>query len=276
VNATIDSALEPSQRALVSAILSARPTAEDVALLSEALIGPWTLGLSAYRGNGHATAERALSAAFPVLRELLGHESFAGFACAFWHYAPPRRGDLARWGENLAIFIEQDRQLAPTPYLADVARVEWLLHRAATVGDAQALPGSFALLAEHALEHLQVRLAPGTAIVVSRWPVVTLIHAHQQVPPDLRHAAERLQSGTAETALVWRQGWQPRLCELIATDARRLTVALDGAPLQAVIDAADGGTEAALNWLSKGVREGWVLGLEPMRPATAPSRPNHP
>ena len=82
-------------------------------------------GLLTYQSNGLALAERALGAAYPVLAQLIGDESFAPLARQVWRQQPPQRGDLAFWGGGLAAFIEAAPQLADEPFLADIARVEW-------------------------------------------------------------------------------------------------------------------------------------------------------
>ena len=53
-------------------------------------------GLKVYQANGHLLAERALQAAYPVVAQLLGGESFADLARAVWHAHPPLRGCYCR------------------------------------------------------------------------------------------------------------------------------------------------------------------------------------
>ena len=103
-------------------------------------------GLLAYQSNGLALAERSLGAAYAVLAQLLGEENFSPLARQLWRQQPPQRGDLACWGGGLAAFIEATPQLADEPFLADVARLEWALHRAATAADVQSDLASLALL----------------------------------------------------------------------------------------------------------------------------------
>jgi hypothetical protein len=72
-------------------------------------------GLKSYQANGHALAQRALQAAYPVVAQLLGEESFADLARALWHAQPPIRGDIAHWGGGLAVFLEASAQLRKSP-----------------------------------------------------------------------------------------------------------------------------------------------------------------
>ena len=62
-------------------------------------------GLQAYLANGQALAELALAAAFPVVAQMMGQESFAPLAHYFWRQHPPQRGDMAQWGGELADFL---------------------------------------------------------------------------------------------------------------------------------------------------------------------------
>ena len=119
-------------------------------------------GLMAYQANGHALAERCLPAAYPVVAQLIGQDSVHALARDLWHRHPPVGGDLAQWGDALPAFLSDNEQLADVPYLADVARVEWALHRAASAPDADPDLPSFGRLSTEDPESLTLRLAPGT------------------------------------------------------------------------------------------------------------------
>ncbi len=219
-------------------------------------------GLQAYRSNGHALAQRALAAAFPVLNQLLGEENFAGLARAFWQRHPPVHGDIALWGDQLPGFAGQSAQLVDEPYLADVARVEWALHSAATAADAVADPGSFRLLVEQEPAAVTLVLAPGVSVIESRWPVVSIIHAHVTGEPGLDLAGERLRAGVAETALVWRQGFKPMLRQAARAEAGFLAAIEAGHALGAALEAEDG--IDFNNWLAPAVQSALVLGARLM------------
>lgn len=261
--------LEQQQAALVAAVLDRGLDEHCVTVLDGLLSSPWQAGLSAYRNNGRATAQRALQAIYPVLRQMLGTPSFDALARTMWHQRPPQFGDLAQWGSDLPAFIESDPQLADPPYLADVARVEWTLHRTERAENARADPQSFALLASREPATLRARLAPGTTLMASRWPVVTLIRAHQSDPPDLGTAAERLRAGAGECALVWRRGMRAQLRSLPPEHAQWLRVALGGGSLQAMLDASPLDNEAGTmtGWMADGITEGWLLGVAPLHEA---------
>jgi Putative DNA-binding domain len=224
-------------------------------------------GLAAYRANAHASAQRALQAAYPVTAQLMGEDSFPYLARDFWHQHPPQRGDLAQWGGDLPAFLAASEQLADTPYLADVARIEWALHCCASAPDRAQDAASFAALAEHAPEALSFLIAPGAVVLPSAYPAAAVVLAHQG-QGSMEHAAALWHAGVAQTALVWRQGFVPRLRALQDTDIAFTSAVCAGQNLAKALDLAHPDFDFSA-WLTAQVQSGVVLGV--MRhPAPAP------
>lgn len=226
-------------------------------------------GLAAYQANGHALAERALRSVYPVIADLIGHDNFAWLARDLWHEHPPQQGDLAQWGDALPTFLDGNPQLADTPYLGDVARAEWALHRAASAPDAAPDLPSFARLAQEDPQGLALTLAPGTAVIDSRYPVASLVKAHLYGTPSLAEAGQRLREGRVEHALIWRQGWRPCISGIDAPTAALLTALLQGADLPQALDATTQttGAHTAFDfsaWLTAAVTDGLALGVHPL------------
>ena len=197
-------------------------------------------GLAAYQANAGALAERALAAAYPTLQQLLGDESFAAMARDFWRRQPPLAGDISRWGEGLPAFIADVETLSDEPYLPDIARLEWALHRVQTAADAPAgRPAGLDLLATHDPAGLRLQLPAGSTVLVSAWPVFSLWQAHQSTAPDRFDAVRvKLAEGRGEQGLVTRSGWAPQVLALPAAEARFTAAILAGRKLaQALTDA---------------------------------------
>lgn len=262
-------ALAQQQQALLGALMAlpgSAQAADAVTALRALVHSPWARGLAAYQANGHELAERSLRAAYPVVAALVGGDSFATMACELWHRHPPVRGDLACWGDALPAFVDHNPQLADVPYLADVARVEWALHRAAGVPDAAADPASFAMLTQADPATFTLRLAPGTAVIISDWPVASLVTAHLHEDPSLAVAAGRVQARAAECARVWRQGLRPRIAACTRTEAALLQAVVRGRSLLASLNealAVDTGFDLG-QWLPDAVTQGLVLGTGPL------------
>jgi hypothetical protein len=266
----MNGALCMQQQALIDALFMARE-ADAFALAADgAGLAPspqLRRGLQAYRANGHVLAQRALAAAYPVVAALLGEENFGALARELWLADPPARGDIAQWGAALASFIEQLPDLrSAEPYLADVARVEWQLHRAATQADATTDPASFRLLAERDPAQLALRLAPGTGCIASAYPVASIVLAHGTVHEGdavtLEMAGERLRAGVAETALVWRAGLRPDVRLAQPGEHEFIAELQDGRSLADSLQAAPGLDFGP--WLALAVQEQLLLGAVPL------------
>lgn len=224
-------------------------------------------GLAAYRSNGHAMAERALRAAYPVIAAMLGNPSFELLARDLWHTHPPRGGDLAQWGDALPGFLQANDQLSDVPYLGDVARAEWALHRAGSAADAEPDLPSFARLASENPQGLTLSLSPGTTVIGSRFPVASLVTAHLFGDPSLAEAAQRLRDGIGELALVWRQGLRPRIAAIDLSAAALVQALQAGADLPGALDAACAADTEPPSfdfsaWLTAAVTDGLVIGVQ--------------
>ncbi|HEX8405719.1 MAG TPA: DUF692 family protein, partial [Duganella sp.] len=83
-----------------------------------------------YRGNLSATWDKTLSAAYPVVRMLVGEEFFGGLSKAYGRAHPSGSGDLNVFGAHFDEFLRHFPHVADYPYLPDMATLEWALHRA--------------------------------------------------------------------------------------------------------------------------------------------------
>lgn len=250
--------LAEQQQVLLHALLT-WPADDATKTVAAYAIDPRARGLKAYQANGHMLAERALQAAYPVLAQLLGGESFADLARALWHAHPPTRGDVACWGGDLAAFVQTSAQLQDESYLADVARVEWALHQCAGAPDASADLPTLALLTSEDPDQLRLMLAPGCAVLRSAWPVAAILGAHRDGQPSLAEAGAMLQSGVAQDVLVWRAGLRPEARAAVPGEGDLVQALLEGISLGQALERAP-----ALDfgqWLPMAVQSGLVLAV---------------
>jgi hypothetical protein len=221
-------------------------------------------GLQAYQAHAGAAAERALAASFPTLQALVGDESFAALARVFWRAQPPTGGDLARYGDGLPAFIADSEQLRDVPYLADTARLDWHVAAAERAADDGLDSLSLNLLAELQPAQLRLRLMPGTALLVSAYPIVSVWQAHRPgegAHEGLEQARLALAEGVAETALVWRSGWRALVQPLGPDTARWMRSLLRGDTLAtALAEAGEGFVFEA--WLLQALQSGWLARAE--------------
>jgi hypothetical protein len=207
-----------------------------------------------------------LRAAYPVLAQWLGDGTFDALARHFWHLHPPQRGDLAQWGHGLDGFVRDNDQLDHRAALADLAQVEWALHAAATAADVASDPASFQRLVEVDPDRLQPVFAAGTALIACSAPVASLIAAHAAADvaaalAELRPRWLAADGAHAETALVWRDGWRPRVRALSAREAPLVEALLaPGATLGQALRRSDPTLDFGA-WLQQAVHSGWLCAV---------------
>lgn len=214
-------------------------------------------------------AERALQAAYPVVAQLLGEESFADLARALWHAYPPVRGDIACWGEHLPAFMRSSAQLAEEPFLPDVADVEWALHQCSSAPDGQAQLTTLALLTTNDPATLHFLLAPGCTVVCSAWPVASVLGAHVAGEPSIEEAGAHVRAGLAQEVVVWRQGLRPQVRLGQVGEADFVMALLRGETLAQALDAVP--TFDFAQWLPMAVQTGLLLAV--VRKVAEPGAP---
>lgn len=200
--------------------------------------------MAIYRNNVSGNWRGALAGAYPVTRMIVGEAFFGALARAFARAHPSTSGDLNEYGAGLAGFLETFPHTQDLPYLPDVARLEWQVHRAYHA--AETPPFDFARPTE-------VRLAPACALLASSWPLAAIWNAHQEggdpAAVDLGASAERV--------LVHRPGWRVEVLALSRGDYAFLDGLLKGlGPALEAGAGADAGFDPAsalAAWVRQGV-----------------------
>ena len=189
-----------------------------------------------YRNNVTVALIDALADTYPVTMALVGEPFFRALARSFARQHPPRSPVLAHYGADFASFIEDCPQATGVPYLADVARLEWLYVRAFHAADAAPLGREYiaALLAdEERLGLVRLSLHPSLALITSRYAVASLWSAHR-AEIDLAGVVPE----APESALVVRVGLAVEVIALAAGSAEFIARLLEGATLGAAANAA--------------------------------------
>jgi uncharacterized protein len=184
--------------------------------------------MAIYRANMVAAADKALSSAYPVIRQVVGEEFFHGLAREYQRGTPSTSGDLTDFGATLAAFVATFEHTQSLPYLPDLARLEWAVHRASGAADAPDWDAA-ALGAVEPAQQAAIRFAwsPGLAVIESLHPIVRIWTIHQPgYDGEFSVAWDR-----ADTALVARDGFAVAVTECAAADATFIRASLAGAPL---------------------------------------------
>jgi hypothetical protein len=142
---------------------------------------PAAARLAIHSNNVMASLTGALAANFPAVQRLVGERFFAYAAHEFIERHPPERVALAEYGALLPDFLAAFAPCRELVYLADVARLEWLILRAAHAEDARPLPPSaLAGIAAEDTPRIVLRLKPSRGFLASPFPVDRLWRANAE------------------------------------------------------------------------------------------------
>lgn len=159
-------------------------------------------GLAVYRRNLLAVAEATLGVSYPTARRLLGHGQFRALVAELLRLHPPTRGDWGEWGEELPLLIERSEQGDKFPFIAPVAELDWLRHRANRAADNRFDPTTAQLLESHRVDHIGIGIARHVGLTGSIYPLVDILDWHA----DPTAGAEAMQVSEAlRPVLVYRR-----------------------------------------------------------------------
>ena len=204
--------------------------------------------LRPYRETTLGALAGALAAIHPVCERLVGAEPFRELARRCARERPSRSADLNDYGE-LADFIAGFEPARALPYLADVARLEWALHRARHASLAPPLEPA------RLREDSRIALAPGTALLASPWPVDRIWETNQ---PDFTGDTEvRLDAGAVQL-IVAREPQGARLSPLEAAEFAVLGGLASGLSLERAAGAWTGSAGSLGAFLARALERRWL------------------
>jgi hypothetical protein len=136
--------------------------------------------IAIYRNNVLANYRKALGATYPVVLRLVGVPFFNAAVDAFGRAYPSLRGDVNRYGGEMARFLAAYAPARDLPYLPDVARLEWAIDQADIAAEAPGFDLA-ALAAVPPAVHGELRfiLHPSARLVASRYPVLRIWQVNQ-------------------------------------------------------------------------------------------------
>lgn len=214
-------------------------------------------GFHVYLGNVYGNWSGALASAYPIARKLVGDPFFDELARAYAAGFPSRSGDLNEYGADFPAFVVEFPGTLDLPYLPDVARMEWLAHRAHFAADTASFdPARLAGIPPEQYGALPLRLTPSSLLLASDWPLGRIWEIHQ------RNYTGELSvdfSSTPGQFLVSRPAWEVRVSALAPGDYWFLHAAGRGAVLGDALEAASAavprfdGENALARWVATGV-----------------------
>jgi hypothetical protein len=157
--------------------------------------------VSIYRNNVYSNYRNALFASYPVVCRLVGKAFFDTAVDTFVRARPSRSGDLNGYGGAFGDFLLGYPHAKHLPYLADVARLEWLIdeaHRAPEHGAApEEVLSALAAITPELLPLITIGVDPSCGLVASPFPLMHIWRVNQAEftgdgRVDLDEGADRL------------------------------------------------------------------------------------
>jgi hypothetical protein len=165
--------------------------------------------LAVYRNNVLASLTAALRETYPVVDRLVGEPFFAFTAREFIAVHPPLRAELSDYGDTFPAFLATFPPCRDLVYLADTARLEWLMNVARYAVDVA--PASASCLAATAADdatRLVFQFHPACGYLASAWPVDRIWRANQPASQDesvdLDAGGVRLEVSRRHDGIVFR------------------------------------------------------------------------
>ena len=159
-----------------------------------------------YRGSVHGILTQALEQTFPVCKMLLGEKFFNAMCDVFIDQHPPSSPFFADFGATLASFLDTFEPAKPVPFVADMARLEWLRKQA---WQTKLEPASdFTQLMETPeadYATLTFSLNPSLQLFQSNYRIDLLWNAHQlNNQTEIDAAVERVNINEPVKLAIWK------------------------------------------------------------------------
>lgn len=219
--------------------------------------------IEAYRANISGAHLNALDHAFPVTREVLGERYWRQLLEQEIEAFSSTVADLHAYGEFVPELLHAAQQRRPEledfPYLADLATLEWHVHRARFAQDDPAFDWkSFRALTADIQS--QASLTPSRALTVFRssYLVDVIWHAHQTTGA---HAPE---AGLPAACCIHRINRFDVTVTRLSAAQTNLLVAIGGETSLEALSQAEGliEPEEIIRQLYDWIQQGWIVGFE--------------
>jgi hypothetical protein len=159
-----------------------------------------------YRGSVHGILTQALETTFPVCKMLLGEKFFNAMCDIFIDTHPPSSPFFADFGAGLGRFLDGFEPAQSVPFVADMARMEWL--RKESWNSKPAPASDFTQLMETAESDyatLTFSLNPSLQLFQSNYRIDLLWSAHQyDNQDDIDAALEAINMEESVKLAIWK------------------------------------------------------------------------
>jgi hypothetical protein len=192
--------------------------------------------LNIYRNHYNMSLREALKATYPVVCRLVDERFFGYAASEYIKSSPPRQVCLFEYGEGFPDFLAAFPPCANLPYLADVARLEWLINSALHApAEAPLDVADLGHLEASDYPWLIFALQPAHRLIESAFPIDRIWHLNK--PGAMEEGSVDLGAGGCRLEI--RQSGEDVVFRPLESGEFALRAALArGRTLEAAVDAA--------------------------------------
>ena len=236
---------------------------EAAALLaSRGRVAP-LVGLAAYVHGYPARLREALADVYEAVAAIVGHDQFRELTYRYAAKYRPSSYNLNDAGAQLPRYLVGDPLTARRPYLPALALLEWKMAGAFHAATLPRLdPAVLAEQTEDEWGRATLALQPSVAVVISRWPVLSLWECHDKPSSSVDVDAR------AECVLVYRSELVVRLEVVPRAEATALRALQHGRRLSDVLEhaaAAGTGERQVGDWFARWQSLGLIAAIVPAR-----------
>ena len=163
--------LHKLQSSFLKGIYDASAESDTLPFIQETVDKTAAEQFSIYRGSIFGGLKKALAETYPVTKDLVGEDFFNMMLGQYIKQYPCKVQDLNDYGEQLSAFIQNLKQARSGPYLADMARLEWLYNIALNSKPQKNNLDEVSQLTPEQQCQLTLLLPTGSAIMQSDYPL---------------------------------------------------------------------------------------------------------
>jgi hypothetical protein len=164
------------QTAFVGSVVSEAPATLLALVAGDASEAPARLAI--YRNNVLSRLTKSLRETFPVVCRLVDERFFDYVVDGYIRTALPTKGCLGHYGDTFPAFLAAFPAASELPYLPDVARLEWIMHRVQRTETIPTLPLTTLATLDGDPAEVRLRLAPWLGYLSSVYNVDEIWAAH--------------------------------------------------------------------------------------------------
>jgi len=218
--------------------------------------------LEIYRNNTRGTRINALEVIYPACRNILGDDIFRSIARAYVNADAVGASDLNRYGkafsQHMDSILDTGRLPEEYSYLADLARLEFMLH-AAYYADPEP-EFDFELFEQCVLngEQINFQLSPSLGLLDSPYPIHE-IWLHNRPDVNKRQHSHEIRAITdTQYLLVYRDRYIPVVVSVKAHEYQLLEAFANKHSLQDVVEHIDCDIDVMLPGM---IANKWITGI---------------